>query len=426
MKIKLAYGREGLDMELPDDLNVRVVEPVYVEALADQAQAVRDALSRPIASKSLRQLVKPSDEIGIVFNDITRSTPYDVIMPTLLEELDHVPDERITLFNATGTHRANTDAELRRMLTDGIVDKYRIVQNDCHDRASHTLLGATASGNDIWIHKDFVKCDVRILTGFIEPHFFAGFSGGGKAVMPGLALLETVLRNHCPQNLDDPSATWGVTDGNPVWEEIRRAAVMAGACFLLNVALNRDNRITRVFAGDFEKAYAEGCGSVKRSAMVGIEAPFDIVITSNSGYPLDLNLYQSVKGMSAARQIVRDGGSIIIAADCWDGIPEHGEYRNFLHEADSVGGMLETVRRPGLLRQDMWQAQIHALICLHADVYFHSHNLSDDQINRALLKPCRNIEATVDELLGKYGRGARICVLPEGPRTIPYIWRREG
>jgi len=167
MKIKLAFGRSGLDITLPDDLNVRVVEPVYVEGLPNQVQAVRNALRRPIESKPLKELVKSSDRVGIVFNDITRATPYNIILPVLLEQLDHVPDNQIILFNATGTHRPNTETELQGMLGNKIVHKYQIIQNDCHDRVSHTLVGTTKDANDIWIHRDYVKCDVRILTGFI-------------------------------------------------------------------------------------------------------------------------------------------------------------------------------------------------------------------------------------------------------------------
>ena len=421
MKIKLAYGRDGLDIRLPDDLNVRVIQPAYVEGLADQAAAVRNALLRPIASKPLKERVKPSDQVAVVFNDITRATPYDIILPALLEQFSHVPDGQIIFFNATGTHRDNTKAELCRMLGEEILQRYRVVQNDCHDRDSHTLVGTTEGGNDIWIHKDYLKCDVRVLTGFIEPHFFAGFSGGGKAVMPGLALLETVLRNHSAKHLDNARATWGVTEGNPLWEEVHQAAAMTDPSFLLNVTLNRDKQITGVFAGDFEQAHVEGCAFVKDNAMVPTEKPFDIVITSNSGYPLDLNLYQSIKGVSAAFQVVKDGGSIICAADCWDGIPDHGEYGKLLREAESVELLLEAIRAPGFSRQDMWQAQIHALICCQADVYFHSANLTDEQITGALLRPARSIEATVEALLAKSGRDASICILPEGPQTIPYI-----
>ncbi|UCC98557.1 MAG: nickel-dependent lactate racemase [Phycisphaerales bacterium] len=421
MKIRLAYGREGLVIDLPDDLNVRIVEPTHVEGFADQAKAVHDALRQPIASKPLRQRVQSSDRVGVVINDITRATPYPVLLPPLLDQLDHVPQSRITLFNATGTHRSNTQAELRGMLGDEIVRRYSIVQNDCRDQDSHTLVGTTQAGNDIWIHKDFMKCDVKILTGFIEPHFFAGFSGGGKAVMPGLALLETVLRNHSPKNLDHPMAHWGVTEGNPAWEDIREAASMTQPTFLLNVTLNRDKHVTGVYAGDFEEAHVQGCAFARTNAMVPVEEPFDIVITTNSGYPLDLNLYQSIKGISAASQVVKKGGSIIAAADCWDGIPDHGEYGRLLREADSVESLLKTVCAPGFLKQDMWQAQIHALICRKADVYFYSENLTNDQIRGALLRPCRSVEAAVNELLERYGRCASICVLPEGPQTIPFV-----
>jgi nickel-dependent lactate racemase len=421
MKTKLAYGKTGLEIDLPDDARVTVVEPKYVDGLPDQVGAVRDALRQPIGSPPLRELVKSSDRVGIIFSDITRPTPNHLLLPVLRAELDHVPDRQIVFFNATGTHRPNTDAELRGMLGDEIVDRYRIVQNDANDRDSHVRVGTTTSGNDVWIHREFIECDARILTGFIEPHLFAGFSGGGKAILPGMALLETVLRNHNARNMDSPLARWGITDGNPVWEEIREAAAMVQPTFLLNVTLNRDQQITRVFAGDFDAAHVQGCAFVKDTAMVRVAEPFDIVIGSNSGYPLDLNVYQSVKGMSAAAQIIKEGGSIIIAADCWDGIPEHGEYGQLLRQAQSLESLLATVRAPGFHVQDMWQAHLQALICLKADVYFYSRSLSDEQIEGALLTPCREIEATVAGLLRKYGRAATICVLPEGPQTIPYV-----
>jgi len=419
--VGLAYGRTGLNISLPDAAGVTVVEPKHLPGLPHPQAALENALRKPIESPPLRDLVGPGDRIAIAFSDITRPTPNRVILPVLIEELTRNGGRDIVLFNGTGTHRANTDDELRAMLGDEIVDRYPIVQNDAHHRQSHKLVGATEAGNDIWLHRDFVNCHVRILTGFIEPHFFAGFSGGGKAVMPGLALLETVMRNHGPQHIDCPAATWGIRDGNPLWEEIRQAARMVAPSFLLNVTLNRDHDITGIFAGHWEEAHARGCAFVKDTAMVPLDMPFDIVITSNSGYPLDLNLYQSVKGMSAAAQVVKDGGSIILAADCWDGIPDHGGYGQLLLEADSVGSLLKTVRQPGLGRQDSWQAHTQGLVLEKAQVYIHSHNLSDEQITNALLSPCPDIEMKVNELLTTAGPRPTLCVLPEGPQTIPYI-----
>jgi nickel-dependent lactate racemase len=430
MDIRFAYGKNGLDVTLPDGLKVDVLRPRHVEALADQAGAVRDALRHPIGSRPLRELVKPSDTVGIVCNDITRPTPYGTILPVVLEELRHVPrsaaarrvsDDAITILIANGTHRPGTPEELRTVLGKQIVDRFRVVQNDAHDREAHARVGTTADGNEVWIHKEYLRCDVRILTGFIEPHFFVGFSGGGKACMPGLASLETILRNHCARNMDHPRATWAVTHGNPIWEGIREAALLTAPTLLLNVTLNRDKQITGVFAGAMDEAHERGCEFVKQRALAPVPVPYDIVITSNAGSPLDLNLYQAVKGMSAAAQIVRKGGAIILAADCWDGIPEHGQYKRLLFEGANSRSLLERVRADDCRCQDAWQAQIHAQVCEKADVYLFSHDLTDEQIERALLKPCRDIAGTVDQLLRVHGRDASICVLPEGPQTIPYI-----
>ncbi len=421
MNIRLAYGKSGLDVTLPDGLKVDVVRPKYVEALADQAGAVRDALRHPIGSRPLRELVKPSDTVGIVCNDITRPTPYGIILPVLLEELSHVSDGTITFLIANGTHRLGTPEELRTVLGEQIVDRFRVVQNDAYDREAHARVGTTADGNEVWIHKEYLRCDVRILTGFIEPHFFVGFSGGGKACMPGLAALGTILKNHCARNMDHPRAAWAVTQGNPIWEGIREAALLASPTFLLNVTLNRDKQITGVFAGDMDRAHERGCAFVKQHALAPVPVPYDIVISSNAGSPLDLNLYQAVKGMSAAAQIVKKGGAIIVAADCWDGIPEHGQYKRLLFGATDPRSLLERVRADDCRCQDAWQAQIHAQVCEKANVYLFSHNLTDEQIKRALLKPCRDVAGTVEKLLRAYGQNASICVLPEGPQTIPYI-----
>jgi nickel-dependent lactate racemase len=426
MRVALPYGEKSLTVGIPDEANIHVVEPRFLEGIPDQSQAIREALVHPIACEPLTRIVPSSCTVGIVLNDITRATPYKTILPVLLEEINYIPPQQIRLFIATGTHRPNTDAELRNMLGDQIVTQYKIIQNDAANPDCHILLGTSRRGNPIYIHSEFMNCDVRILTGFIEPHFFAGFSGGGKAIMPGLAQLETIMGNHCAELIDDQRVTWGATEGNPLWEEIREAALMADPSFILNVTLNQKKAITGVFAGDFSEAHSTGCRFAKENAMIPVDDRFDIVITSNSGYPLDLNLYQSVKGMSAAHQIVKKGGSIIIAANCWDGVPEHGEYGRLLYQEGTVEQLLDRIRTPSFQCQDMWQAQIHARICKNVEVYFYSHNLNDDQIRNAFLIPVRTIDETVADLLDRYGVDARICVLPEGPQTIPFIPGSEG
>ncbi len=420
MKVKLAYGKTGLDVALSDDANVTVIENRFVHGVADAMAGLRDGLRRPIESRPLREQVSAADTVAIIFSDITRPTPNHLILPAVLAELAHVPDENIILCNALGTHRPNTEAELAQMLGADIVRQFRIEQNHSFEPDTQVCVGTTARGHDIWINRAYMEADVKILTGFIEPHFFAGFSGGGKAVMPGMAGQQTVLGNHDAQ-MSCPRSTWGVTWGNPIWEEAREAALMTKPTFLFNVTLNRNKEITGVFAGALEAAHDAGIEFVRQTAMAAVDEPFDIVITTNSGYPLDMNLYQAVKGMSAAEQVVREGGSSIIASACSDGIPEHGLYGKLLREADSPQALFNSIVQSGETRHDQWQAQIQARIQLKADVYVYSDNLTDEQIRAALLIPCRSIEATVETLRDQYGRDARIGIIPEGPQTIPYL-----
>jgi nickel-dependent lactate racemase len=421
MKIHLAYGKNGLDVHLPDAWDVQVVEPHYLPGLSDPRQALRAALQKPTGALPLAELARPAGQVGIIVNDITRATPTPLMLEVLLDELRHVPDDHITLFVALGTHRPVSTEELARLVGAEMTRRLRIVQNDCFDPSTQVNLGLTRQGHPAWINRQLAECDLKILTGFIEPHFFAGFSGGGKAVMPGMAGLETIMANHCAANIAHPQATWGITRGNPIWDEVTEVAHKVDPTFLLNVTLNRDKQVTAVFAGDLETAHAAGVEFARQTAMAPVERPFDIVVTSNSGYPLDLNLYQSVKGMSAAAQIVRPGGAIVIAAECWDGIPSHGLYGELLRTSASPQELLHTILQPGFARQDQWQAQVQAQILLKADVFVYSEHLSPEQIRLALLNPAESVESALGELVEKYGKKARLCVLPEGPFTIPYI-----
>jgi len=421
MRVDLKYGRQGLAVDLPD--SAEVLSTRFVPGLADEPGEILEALRNPIASPPLESLVKPGDRVVVAHTDITRATPNDRLLPVLLDELHlaGITAEDIILLNGLGTHRPQTEAELRMMLGDQIVDKYRCIQHDCNDDDNLVSLGETSLGNPVRVNREYMGADVRILTGFIEPHFFAGFSGGPKAILPSLAGAESVFSNHGLEMIAHPNAAWGVTSGNPIWEEMREVALRTKPTFLLNVALNARQEITGVFAGDMLAAHAQGCEYVRENAMAAVEKPFDIVITTNSGYPLDQNLYQSVKGMRAASQVVRIGGAILIAAACEDGLPDHGSYSELLMEGGSPQGVLDMISQPGFSMQDQWQVQIQAQIQLRAEVFVYSEGLSDDQIQRALFQPCRDVELTVAELMERYGPEARICVMPEGPQLIPYL-----
>jgi len=440
MRIKLAFGREGLWIDLPDRANTTVIEPRFVPGLTkeEEKQAIQAALRSPLGTPPLRELIlaakskAPVPSVAVVFSDLTRPMPNDRVFPVLLAELAEagIPNEAITLINGLATHRQQTEAELRGMLgpeiyPDNQSPRYRIIQHDAWDPAHLVAVTANRTGRMVRVNRWYMEADIRILTGFIEPHFFAGFSGGPKAVLPAIADIDSVMDNHSAAMIADLQSTWAVTGGNPIWEEMFAVADATHPTFLLNVALNKNKEITSVFAGDLLKAHTAGTEYVRKSAMQPIQEPFDVVITSNSGYPLDLNLYQAVKGMSAAALVTREGGDILLAAECWDGIPSHGQYARLLREADSYQDLYNRIMTPGFRAPDQWQAQIQARIQMKARVHVYSSGLTDQELEDAKVIPCRSIEGTIAEILARNPQ-ASIGILPEGPQTVPYLQREPS
>lgn len=419
MNVRLAYGQGHLDIDLPDD-RTTIIEPSHRPGLPDEKTAILRALEQPIGSAPLRSRIKPTDRICILFTDISRATPNHRLIPWLLEHLAGHPRENIVLLNQTGTHRPNTRAELEKMLTPEVVRDYRVLNHECEKTEELVQLGVTRDGTPALLNRHAVEADLRIVTGFIEPHFFAGFSGGPKGLMPGVAGLATVMSNHGYHNIGDPRATFGVTVGNPLWEELRDIALRTGPAFLLNVTLNETRQITNVFAGDLLGAHRVGIEFVRTSAMQKVKAPFEVVVTTNSGYPLDLNLYQGVKGMSAGARIIAEQGTLILAAECREGIPSGSPLDKLLRSGRSSEEILAMLATPGFVRPEQWQAQIQALVQRRARVLVHS-SLSDELIRVAHLEPCHDIAATVRSELARFGPDARVAVLPQGPLTIPYL-----
>jgi nickel-dependent lactate racemase len=418
MTVNLAYGSGHLPIEVPDD-RTTVIQPANIDGLADEQAALLDALQKPIGSQPLLERISPDTKICIAFTDITRATPNDRIIPWLLKHLGG-PSDNITLLNQLGTHRPNTREELETMLTPEVVANYRVLNHEPENPEALVQVGTTADGTPALLNRQIVEADFRIITGFIEPHFFAGFSGGVKGIMPGCAGLKTVMSNHGAKNIGDPQATFGVTEGNPLWEELRDIALKTGPTFLLNVTLNEQRDITNVFAGDIIEAHKTGCTFVKKSAMQPVEQPFDIVVTTNSGYPLDLNLYQGVKGMSAGARVLKEGGTLILAAECREGVPGGSPLDELLRSADSIEEILTKLSTPGFVRPEQWQAQIQALVQRRAEVLVRCE-LDDATLRACHLAPCADISAEVAKRLAKLGPDARVAVLPQGPLTIPYL-----
>ena len=337
-----------------------------------------------------------------------------------------MPDVRadaVTILIATGTHRSNTPAELEAMLGADIVRRCRVVNHDSRDTSALAHVGDTTTGVSVYLNRLWLDADLRITTGFVEPHFFAGFSGGPKMVAPGLAGLATTLTLHDARRIGDPMATWGITEGNPIHDDIREIARMTGVHFAVDVTLNRAQQITSVFAGELFAEHRAACAAATRDAMREVRMPFDVVLTTNAGYPLDQNLYQAVKGMSAAAQVVKPGGTIICAAECRDGLPAHGSYGEVLASRASPRELLAMITAPGYSRPDQWQVQIQAQVQTRARVLVKTSGLSDSEIRAAHFDPIDDVGAAVSRALAAAGPQATLCVLPQGPQTIPYLAR---
>src|SRR5215510_15023270 len=322
MKVKLAFGRDGAEVDLPSHVQVNVLEPKFAAAVSSADAALAEALRQPIGSPALRDLAWGKKTAAISICDITRPAPNRVVLPHVLATLEQagIPRSGITILIATGLHRAATEQELQTIVGPEILTHYTVVSHDARDAASHADLGTTRSGTRVLIDRRFIESDLHISLGFIEPHLMLGFSGGRKLVAPGLAGEETIKRLHSPLFMRDPRAVEGSIDENPLHRELLEIARMARHDFIVDVALTRSRQIARVFAGDPFLAHATGVEFVRSSTLALLDEAVDAVITTSAGYPLDLTYYQAVKGVTAASHIVKLDGTILLTAACQEGL----------------------------------------------------------------------------------------------------------
>jgi len=419
MNVTLEYGTEGLPVDLTD-LDVTVVAPTFLDGLEDEAASFREAMNAPIGCPPVKSRIGPDETVAVVIPDITRALPNERLLSWLFAELDHVRPENIVIISGTGTHRGNTEEEWIRMVGPEIFRKYRCINHRGDDLDSMDLAGRSRFGYEVHFNREYCQADRRILLGFIEPHFMAGFSGGYKAAFPGVTSVDAIMHYHSAENIRHPNSTWGILADNPTQENVRAGGSLVPVDLLINVTLNNRREITRFFVGDPIAAHEAGCAFCRDTAMVACEQAFDIVVTSNSGYPLDQNLYQSVKGMSAASKIVRDDGLILMAARCNDGFPDHGNFKEFLFSHDSAQAMLDQIETPGFSQMDQWQIQLLALILNRARIGVFSE-LDSALVKRAHFEPITDVRDRIDEEIARQGRPLRIAVMPEGPMTIPFL-----
>jgi nickel-dependent lactate racemase len=418
--IQIAYGKRGIPLELdPSKADWTILEPAIERALTDPVEEFKKACREPIGTVPLSDIIHQNDRVVIVTADGTRPVPNSVLIPWLLDVL-RVSHDRVTVLIGTGSHRPNTRDEIDAMFGRDLASRIQILNHDAFDPTANTCVGNSRSGTPISFNTRYVEADKRIALGFIEPHFVAGFSGGPKAIAPGIASIDTIFNLHSRELIGHPGSTWGRLDDNPLHEAINDAVALCPPDFMANVTLNADKEITGVWCGDYRAAHRAGCDHVREHAMVAVPGRFPVVITSNSGYPLDQNLYQSVKGMSAAALIVEDAGTMFVASECSDGVPSHGNFGRVLADhatVESIDAWLRTLEKPVL---DQWQIQLLNNILRRCSVRLHSA-LDHETVHACKLLPCDHFQQSIDTHLRGLGRRVPVAVLPQGPLTIPYV-----
>ena len=424
MKVHLPYGEHGIDADVPDTATVLL--PERVEIIADPNAAVRAAIAAPMGRQPLREMVRAGQRAAIVVSDVTRPVPNQVILPPILEALESggIARDDITIVVGTGLHRASRADEHQRFLGEAILSRHRIVDHDARDATTQVFLATGPRTMGVWLNREYLNADLRILTGFVEPHLFAGYSGGGKAVMPAIAGADEIMANHNARMIGHPKATWCSTDGNPIFEQMRDVALKTDPSFIVNVTLDEEKRMTGVFAGELRAAHDAAIAQAARQAIRPIRHLYDIVIATNMGYPADLVLYQAVKGMSVAAQACATGGVILLVAECREGVGGP-EYVDLMRSEASPGALLDRFTREGQRTvHDQWQVQVQAMVQARCDVWLHS-SLDRATVESAHLRYAPDVTSTlaslIDEKRTALGREPTVCVLPYGQLTVPRV-----
>jgi nickel-dependent lactate racemase len=422
MRIKLDYGRTGLDVDLPED---RLVGPLAIRPappLLDPEAAIVHALRHPIGSRPLAEIARGHRTACILVCDITRPVPNRLILPPLLRTLEEQGLQRqdILILIATGLHRPNEGAELEELVGPEIAAGYRIENHHGKVQEEHAFLGVTPNGVPVHLDVRYVRADLKITTGLIEPHLMAGYSGGRKVICPGIAGLETVKVWHGPRFLEHPKADCGIVEGNPVHEENTRIALMAGCDFIVNVCLDGQRRITWVGAGDMIQAWQEGVRFVEKVVRVPVAEPLDVVVTSCAGYPLDTTWYQAVKGLTGALPIVKQGGTIVLAASLSEGLGSP-EFRRVMADNPDLKTFKKRLLGADYFLMDQWQLEEFVKVVDRCRVKVVSDGLTAETLRACHVEPAATVEQAVADCLSEYGPRARVAVIPKGPYVLPYV-----
>ena len=421
LRIELAFGKTGLNIELPEGPRYEVLQARSANPLQDVQGSLAQALDHPIGSPSLVELAKVKSSAAISVCDITRPAPNAITLPPLLERLHAggIPKDGVTILIATGLHRPATPEEINIIVGPSVAAEYRVVNHYAKDLASHAALGITKRGTPVFVDQRFISADLHITLGFIEQHLMAGFSGGRKLIAPGLAAQETIKVLHSPPFMREPKAVEGSIKDNPLHAELLEIAALARHDFMLDVALTKTREIAGIFAGNARQAHAEGMAFLQRTLLASVPEPVDAVITTAAGYPLDLTFYQTIKGVTAAQHILKPGGKILVMSACSEGVgaPEFANklarlstYAAYLRELD--GAPVEV---------DQWQLEKLALVGGKFEVLFYTPGISP-QVTGGLADHLYSTpEAAVRALMQSLPRNARVAIIPEGPHAFTQL-----
>ncbi len=422
MRFKLEYGRTGLNIELPDD---RVVGPLQLRPaapLANPEQAILAVLNHPVGTPPLAELAKGRKSACIVICDVTRPVPNQLLLKPMLRILEEagIPRDEIMILIATGLHRPNQGTELEEMVGSDIVKHYRIENHFGKKLSDHDFLGVTPNGVPAYIDKRYTQADLKITTGLIEPHLMAGYSGGRKVICPGIAALDTVKIWHGPKFLEHPKADCGFLEGNPVHEENTRIARMAGCDFIVNVCIDGQRQITWVGAGHMEEAWIEGVRFVEKVVRAPVTEQLDVVVTCAAGYPLDTTWYQAIKGLCGALPIVKQGGTIVLAASLTEGIGSP-EFQHLIADNPDLNAFLKRIMGKDYFVMDQWQLEEFVKVFKRCKVKVVTQGLSAETLRTCHVEPAASVEQAVADSLAEYGPQAKVAVIPKGPYVLPYV-----
>ena len=420
MKITLSYGPDGLPIEITESPGFQgILRPRQAPELENPAATILQSLHKPIAAKPLAEIAQTCQSACVVISDITRPVPNKIILPPLLSEIEKagIKREAITILIATGIHRSNEGDELISLVGTEIANNYRIINHCSKEPDDMILVGEVNEGVPALINRHYIAADLKILTGFIEPHMWAGFSGGRKSILPGIASIETLEYMHGPEMIAHPMTVYGALDGNPFHEAGLAIMKKAGADFIVNVTLDSNKKITRVFAGDPVEAHLAGCRFLAPFSIKELDSPLDFIVTTNSGAPLDCNLYQTVKGITGAAPVVKNGGEILIASACSEGAGSP-EYIEILHMVDSPESFIKRLMDREFFIPDQWCAQETYQVMIKHPVWLYSDGLKPDEIKSYHMHPVKSLEDAIAKLLDRHGPLARWAVVPDGPLLI--------